>query len=194
MDVKRANETYQDFVISKYDERYISHFPHKIEYLPMDIMTVEKGVDCERQLIMDLELPSSIIDTLFEYYTSNNLSTYKPSIEGLLIVNRFLSKENQFKRKLASQSEIDIYTKSFNFSELFPIPNFCRLKPSLLGQTECHLSSDFEIFIIESKPDKLINEELTVSEYMPVGWKNGFSRGVSISKSKKKIIYWFVFW
>ena len=35
IDVYRANEGYQENVIKKYDQKYIDHFPKKIEYLPV---------------------------------------------------------------------------------------------------------------------------------------------------------------
>ena len=55
------------------------------------------------------------------------------------------------------------------------------------------LAQDFSIYVYESKSGQYW-KGLGPLDYMPNGWKNGYTKGVCFSEKSKILIYWFVIW
>ncbi|MCG6191441.1 hypothetical protein [Maribellus maritimus] len=196
LDVYQANEDYQKDVINKYDSRFINHFPKKIERLPYSIgkRLLDSKNNQENALFFVSKYPQKIIDTLYQYFDSCAVRKYVPSQKDLLIVNRFTNNENWGLKRKAKLSEIRHYTDEVDYGDKLPIPNFYNDR-YINGSTECHLSPDFKLFVIEAKSGKFFPDSLlTTGKYMPKDWENGFSRGIGISKESRKVVYWFLSW
>lgn len=97
-----------------------------------------------------------------------------------------------------------IIYKSINKDSIYyyPIPYFELNDMSMIGvktedvyseNTACGLSEDFEIYVLDSKPGNYWNG-LKPLDYMPEGWKNGYSKGICINEKSNFAIYWFVVW
>lgn len=82
-----------------------------------------------------------------------------------------------------------------------PIPYFESIKnPSnkftnnLFSSTsESGLEKGFTFYVLDYKPGKFW-EGLKDLDYMPVGAKNGYSRGLAFNRESKVIVYWFIVW
>lgn len=65
------------------------------------------------------------------------------------------------------------------------------------SETASRLSTDFEILVIDFKPQKVIkinSGEQENFQVLPNGWEHGYSRGFAASNSKQIIIYWIIAW
>lgn len=58
---------------------------------------------------------------------------------------------------------------------------------------ESGLSDDFTIYLLDSNPG-IYWKGLNGLDYMPDGWKNGYSKGICINEKTKTVIYWVVIW
>ncbi|MDA3881275.1 MAG: hypothetical protein PF436_12870 [Prolixibacteraceae bacterium] len=189
-----ANEEYKSEILSVYDNKYINHFPDKIDSEPVSFGGRIKNAHTEHSVFFITKYPQRVVDTLYQYYQLNSAHQYKASQKNLLVVNRFTSENNWYKKKIASASEIKYYTQEVDYEDRLPIPNFWD-RSYIIGETECNLNSDFELFVIEAKPGKYFTDSLlTQGTYMPKEWEHGFSRGIGISKGSRKVVYWFVYW
>lgn len=89
-----------------------------------------------------------------------------------------------------------------NNKNYFPIPYFesqdllstnGNVKGVYSDQTNSGLSDAFIVYVYDFQAGKFW-DGLKPLDYMPNGWKNGYSKGVALNKSKNVIIYWFVVW
>lgn len=130
---------------------------------------------------------------ILKFFEDTSLASYKPNDSCLLIVNRFINRDNYYSKKSFESEEQRIVNRNTCEGSL-PIPNFWH-NPYTTEETSCKLPDDFKIFVLNAKPGKLLDSVyLPQREYMPPEWKNGFSNGVAISSEKQVIIYWLVVW
>lgn len=55
------------------------------------------------------------------------------------------------------------------------------------------LSKNFDIYVIDSKSGNYW-KGLEPLDYMPNGWKNGYSKGICVNKKERVVIYWLIIW
>lgn len=55
------------------------------------------------------------------------------------------------------------------------------------------LSKNFDIYVIDSKSGNYW-KGLEPLDYMPKGWKNGYSKGICVNKKERVVIYWLIIW
>lgn len=55
------------------------------------------------------------------------------------------------------------------------------------------LSKNFDIYVIDSKSGNYW-KGLKPLDYMPNGWKNGYSKGICVNKKERVVIYWLIIW
>ncbi len=89
--------------------------------------------------------------------------------------------------------KITYSTFDINGVMYYPVPEFGFDDNSSVELDLCGLPSDFTIYIIEAKPEKL-RERSSLASIMPQGWKNGYTKGVCISKKRNAVIYWGAAW
>lgn len=186
--LKNVDKKYQEIKTNFSD--LIEHFPAKLDtnYL-YDRWTIDPME--EFSLELGYKFSADKYETLFHMY-ENRISEYNTTDTCLLILNRYNTKDNYQYIKL-SDIDTNLISRDCYFG-LFPIPNF---STSIFysEETDCHLPPDFNIIVLDSKPGEFLEiEKLTKGIFMPVEWKNGFSRGVAISKMKQVIIYWTIIW
>lgn len=60
-------------------------------------------------------------------------------------------------------------------------------------ETPSGLSKEFVIYVFDFKTGNYW-QGLKPLDYLPEGWKNGYSKGIAINEVKNVLIYWFVVW
>ena len=106
--------------------------------------------------------------------------------------------------ELSDGEKMEIEKKCYD--DKFPIPNFYEFSYNAENETiwqfdesviktECKLPVDYEIFVLEAKKGKFVNDSLLSEEtMMPKSWEHGLSKGVAIDKANSIIIYWLNIW
>lgn len=115
------------------------------------------------------------------------LTEYKPDDPYLVYLNPFRIKE-----KLNARS-IRYETLNINGKMYYPLPDFDFEGLPSDELSLCGLPSDFTIYVLDAKPEKLIDDNSLVG-IMPDGWGNGYSKGICISKQRNMVIYWGAAW
>lgn len=131
-----------------------------------------------------------------EVYPENYLTKYNADDSLLITIKReTVIRWDQTKKVLYN----DIFV---NEKPYYPIPFFEEFDLSRLkvnnesvysNETISGLSKDFCIYILDSKSGHYW-DGLKPLYYMPEGWKNGYTKGLSINNKKKITIYWFILW
>lgn len=99
---------------------------------------------------------------------------------------------DRIKKKLKAE-RVAYSTLDINGVMYYPVPEFDFNGDPDMELNLCGLPSDFTIYIIEAKPEKL-REKSDLARIMPQGWENGYTKGVCISKQHNSVIYWGATW
>jgi hypothetical protein len=79
-------------------------------------------------------------------------------------------------------------------SIIYPIPEFAIYEYSSDNEEMKNLD-DCEIVVLDCKEGNFTNEEaIEPNEEMPLGWKNGYSRGLTFNSRNQTIQYWLIIW
>jgi hypothetical protein len=120
------------------------------------------------------------------------IGKYNSSDSCLLVIDRFLSTSKYYKVENTDYDKRLIERPCY--TGLFPVPNFWH-NDFTTNETECKLPDDFVLYVIDAKQGKYLKEELLTSGwFMPKQWKNGYSKGLAMSRKRNIIIYWLVIW
>jgi hypothetical protein len=80
-----------------------------------------------------------------------------------------------------------------NQKNCYPLPNYSRWAHSFFPDEK--LPKDMRFYIIDAKAGEYLPKNLlTKGGGLPKEWKNGYSRGIAISKKTNTVIYWLVVW
>lgn len=124
----------------------------------------------------------------FENLTSSYKGIYNPDDSCLLIIRRF---GLNYKEKYQSYSD-SLLTVCNRLS--LPIPNFEYLNQSF-NIVSYLLPDDFTLYVIDAEPGVFIDTTcLSQGLGLPEYWKNGFSKGIAVSKKREAIVYWLDVW
>lgn len=197
------NNTVEELVLSELNKKYnnalvffgknkVDHFPVKIEDKNSsftDSFSPELG---NLELVLLNYFESSYASHIISEFEEKSISIYNATDSCLLVVNRFVSRDDYYEVK-PTKSELKLVDRDC-YSDFLPIPNFWH-SDYTTEETSCKLPEDFKIYVIEAKSGKHFEEKyLTDGRFMPSKWKNGYSKGVAISKKRKVIIYWLIIW
>lgn len=174
---------------SFYKDNFVNHFPKKLD---SNYITYTECVSPEGGL-MRLDLICKLGKSGYDIFRDSSKAIYLPGDTCLLIANRFANNKNYSYNILLSHEDSLKISRVCYQNEL-PVPNFWS-NDYTTDSTDCKLPKDFEIFVLDAKPGKFLDDKyLTDGRYMPKEWKNGYSRGVAISKKRDVIIYWLIIW
>lgn len=189
---KKINAKYQLYK-SYYKQSFINHFPIDIQSLPVTITVDTNAIPDPVRFMLCQKLDRDEFDTITNYLNTHSRIKYQANESCLLVVDRFTTKENRHLRNKYKYVDKNQISRDC-YKDKLPIPNFFD-SDYLSDKTESRLPKDFTIYVLEAKSGKYWDEtHLTKGKYMPEGWKNGYSKGVAISKKKDVIIYWFIIW
>lgn len=190
-----ANRDYQK-ELKEMPSFLVAHFPKEINRLPISsLITTDTTSQCICYMLFEFGK-----DKVFEFKKQMGkkyLAKYKSSDTCLTII-KSESTRSMFGDN-TSYNNICINNKYY-----YPLPffeTFDNSRPEDVVKTEdiysnntkCGLSRDFLIYILDSKPGHYW-KGLYPLDYMPVYWKNGYSKGVCINEKKGIIIYWGLIW
>lgn len=78
-----------------------------------------------------------------------------------------------------------------------PIPNFPKIineSKLIIPQNKIDIN-DLDIYILNGSPGRFIDSALlTFGEGLPKEWRNGYTKGIAISRKGINAIYWFEIW
>lgn len=179
---------------SEFRAELIRHFPKDIENLPSEIVNA-KDISSNNVSFMLYEYNANAkeIDSVSSSIQQESIAKYNSKDLCLLIINRFVtpkSYNDMADTEIKDSTEInrDCY------KNLYPIPNFINYN-SPNENSDLRLTGNFDIYVIEAKSGNYFKEfNLLPNPQMPPKWKNGYSRGIAISKDKNTLIYWASVW
>lgn len=190
------NQSRYDINLEKFPEKFVTHFPKTINYPYTSLITTDTTSRCIYYIRYEIE--TDIESKLKIILKDKEDIKYKANNSNLITIKT--------SSDLYWESLPKIYYKDISVDGkiYYPIPYFSKLDDSGLGmefdknqvfseKTTSGLSSNFTIYILESHPGNFW-KGLYPLDYMPEGWKNGFSRGIAVSQKDNIIIYWFVAW
>jgi hypothetical protein len=190
--LQRANNDYSRFK-NKFDESLISHFPKNITHIEnfvsynTDIKRNNVGLYLVERNLLDKE----IINLEKQLADSNFRAKYTSQDSCLLKVNRFETFES-----IENNKPVEIDTTLVNkvcYKNRLPVPSF--MDYSIENKTIFWKKENFVTYVIEAKSGNYFNEfDLQPDEQMPKEWKNGYSKGISINREKRTVIYWSIIW
>jgi|WetSurMetagenome_2_1015567.scaffolds.fasta_scaffold28972_3 hypothetical protein len=124
----------------------------------------------------------------FESSPPNIKSVIHSSDSCLLIIQRFGMNE---KEKYSVYTD-SLFMRCKCFS--YPIPDFTILN-KCMNKNFYLLPDDFTLYVIDAKPG-IFMDSLCLSKGLglPKEWKNGYSKGIAVSKKRSAIIYWLDVW
>ncbi len=187
--IRYLNAMY-DNDLSLFDNKLIDHFPDKVDSTQINYYASYPPTAREVSCYLEKKITTNEYDNLMDHYSSVSKEILIPS-DSLLVINRF-----DGMGKLSNYKLTDLERKIIEASSSYslPVPNFWRSQFSS-DKTPCHLSNSFKLYIIDAKKGKYLADScLTKGEHMPSDWKNGFSKGIAISKDSLAAIYWIVVW
>ena len=190
----RISEVNRDYIseLNHYPKFLVSHFPSEIKTLPIVNYVINDTTnDCILYMLIEkmddetCHIQDSLNKVALTKYIANDFNIVTIKSEGLL----------------KWHPEKVVYYESLNrgVGVYYPIPYFETMehysltKDIFSGNTKSGLTDGMIIYIIDSKPGKYW-KGLKPNKYMPVGWKNGYSKGICLSAQKGILIYWFIVW
>ncbi len=169
----------------------VNHFPEKVDSTNI---TFTEGLSPDLgnlEFISINKIGDKLPETI-KYFQNKAIAIYNANDSCLLIVNRFANRNNYYKIKL-SKSDFKLIDLNC-YRNKFPVPNFWH-NDFTTEKTYCRLPKDFKLYVLEAKSGQFFDKKyLTDGQFMPNEWKNGYSKGVAISKKRNVIIYWVIVW
>lgn len=163
-------------VVSKYPIELIAHFPFEFKSGGQFIAVTPAGAYAYDMafLCLSVDHDSTEIQEIKRKLKKVNAKEFSPNDTSLIIVG----------------DTVD-YSKR---NDGVPIPSFYSYEKDF-GLNSVRLENDFTIYILESKSGEYIDKEyLTKDNKFPPNWKNGFSRGLAINDTEKRVLYWLTIW
>jgi len=186
--IKQIDKEYQERK-TFFNKEFVNHFPARLDsnYITFtDCVSPEVGPLTLRLInkIDKSEDINKLIDGAIAKFVAND--------SCMLIINRFATRDRFYKIKL-SNKEQKLINRNCYIGKI-PIPNFWDSK-IISDSTESRLPADFIIYVLDSKAGRFVSSDLlTDGSFMPDVWKNGFSKGIAVSKKRKIVIYWVDIW
>lgn len=182
--------------VQKSYENELSQFPKfVIDFFPSNITTpyaISKNIDTTSNCIYyQLYLFNADVSQLNHRY----IASYKPDDKQLITIKRNILFEWDKAEKIyynSIQKNQKTYYPIIYFEEINLLAEMNQ-KLIFSSNSESGLGPNFSIRVYDSKPG-IFWKGLKPQDYMPVDWKNGYSKGVCISDKDKVVIYWFVIW
>lgn len=182
-----------------FDKEYTSFFPENVDNVQTKTFTILSKRDTSNNntalILYEYGITNKLLLEVLENAQKTSIAQYNTKDTCLLVVNRFETRESNELAKPAIITDSSSINRSCYDGKL-PIPNFIDYggyNPNRVGI----LDSSFTIYVFESKAFTSWGNsiyKMQPNPQMPDNWKNGYSKGVAISKSKNIIIYWLVMW
>lgn len=191
--LKKVNSDYSRFK-SKFDESLINHFPKKVTHIVNFVIckTNIKKNDIGLYLVESKLSDEEIKNLEKQIDDSHFVAKYTSKDTCLLKINSFETFESLENYKVVEIIDTTLVNKPC-YKDKHPIPNFWDY--SIERKVNFWKDENFTIYVYNAKSGNFSkNFELQSNPQMPIEWKNGYSKGVALSKEKRTIIYWCAIW
>ena len=180
-----------------FEKEFVDHFPAKrvlsatstSSYSSKDEKKNDIGL-----LLYQYDVKPKEVDEVNDKFRKIAIAQYKSSDSCLLIVNRFESRQTNESREILKIDDKSLVNREC-YSSKYPVPNFVNYRQYNENRS-LRLDDTFVIYVLESK--KVVSWEkefgMKANPQMPDNWKNGYSKGVAVSKEQQIVIYWTVIW
>jgi len=169
-----------------FEESEIAHFP---KFLHSEVNSIESNLIFENNnvgfLLFEFEINESLLDSIITSTEKMNvIRKYHSNDSGLLYI---IPRSDDFTNPRHLSSNVD-YSNQLPVADL----NFYLRESEYFSN---YINNDFDIYVLEAKAEKLSKyAELPPNMNMSEKWRNGFSKGISISKKGKIVVYWTIIW
>lgn len=171
-----------------FDANNITHFPNALH---SKLNAMESSLSVENNnvgfLLFEFDVDERLLDSITKNVKQMNVvGLYRSSDRDLLyVIPGSIIPESPNLRRL--DTNID-YSSQLPVADL----DFYLGGDKYFGS---YLNNDFDIYVLEAKAGKLPKYvDLLPNMNMPEKWRNGISRGISISKKGKTVVYWTIIW
>ncbi|MNE65480.1 hypothetical protein D3C80_1609620 [compost metagenome] len=144
-------------------------------------------------MLYEYEVSDSYMKQIAEKIKGKYIAQYKPMDSCLLVVNRFETPDTYESSKRTKIIDSTLVDRPC-YQDLYPIPHFLDYK-YLTQPGPVWLNRNFTIYVLEAKPVNPYKKfAMSPDKQMPAKWKNGYSKGIAISKKDKTVIHWSIMW
>ena len=187
-----VNDDYFKFK-KNFNSELISHFPEKItSEKSFVVCNTDRKKNDINLIFTEIDLTKSELKDIENNIKGKYIAMYDFRDSCILKVNSFETietKENYIIIKNIDTSKIN----DICLSKKIPIPNF--IDNSIYYKYDFWKDESNVIYVFEAKSGNYFKEyDLKANLQMPEKWKNGYSKGIVINKSKKSVIYWSIIW
>jgi len=190
---ERSNSKYKS-AKKGFASELTSHFPDMLTTQPntfVDSKNLSKNDVCF--MLYEYNVDIEKIDSIINKIKNNQIAKYSSNDSCLIVINRFETVDTHQNRKDVKVTDSTKINRDC-YQGLYPIPNFIDYR-NVSSINDIKLDKDFDIYVFEAKSANNFKEfDLPPNFQMPDEWKNGYSKGIAISKEKKTVIYWSVIW
>jgi hypothetical protein len=185
---------------SKVNERYkndLRKFPSfLIDFFPSNLLdqyVSSMNVDTTSQCIFYQLYVFNPDKTVFNKFRA--IQEYNPNDSFLITIKRKTLFDWSYKEKNFYESINRNQRKYFPilFFEKIEMVNNLKKINIFSDVSESGLNKNFKIYVVESKTGNFWHG-LKPLDYMPTGFKNGYSKGFCVNEVDNVLIYWFVVW
>lgn len=191
-----GGEKYYQKYKKNFDKKFTDHFPAKSVFSALSadaFSSMEQKKNNFSLLLYQYDVKPEEVDEVNDKFRKAAIAQYKSSDSCLLIVNRFESKETEEDQKNPIIDSNLLIEKCY--ANKYPVPNFVNYR-QYNENRPLRLDDSFVIYVLESKKIGSWETEfgMKADPQMPDNWKNGYSKGVAVSKEQQIVIYWTVIW
>ncbi|KAF2335742.1 hypothetical protein [Flavobacterium daemonense] len=179
---------------NSFSRKLVDHFPKMLTSYPFQtVNSKNKSKSDVCFMLYEYEKDLRSIDSVVRSLEKKSLAKYSSNDSCLLIVNRFETLKTYKNREDVTIADSTKMNQDC-FKDLYPIPNFIEYEFAK-GKNEIYLENNFDIYVLEAKKGNCLREfKMMPNPQMPANWKNGYSKGIAVSRERKTLIYWSVIW
>lgn len=167
---------------AEFPQQFISQFPDTIA---SDLNGISTGYSPEKNnvyfFLYEYGKPVKEIDSIKKKVLDIAIATYSTIDTCLLVVN-----ENESPKAFKKLNEQCL--------NAYPVPLFNAYRYGNNNQMPTRLDESFKIYVLEADTTDVFNFKIKANEMVNHKWRNGYSKGVSVSEEKRTIIYWSIAW
>ncbi|PTS97572.1 hypothetical protein DBR11_16885, partial [Pedobacter sp. HMWF019] len=194
-----SNSSERDYqeAMGFFRKSFINHFPVKKNgsgnESSMFSAKSEKKNDFNL-LLYQYNVNQDTIYSVLKKIRDKAIAEYKPTDSCLLIVNRFETAGSKDSLEIPIITDSTLINRDC-YNKKYPVPNFIGSHQNIMNR-DFRLDDSFTIYVLDAKKVDSWGTEFALGPdpQMPNNWKNGYSKGVAISKKKQTVIYWTVIW
>lgn len=145
-------------------------------------------------LLYEYQVDTNEIDLILGRIKNKAIAKYNFLDSCVLIVNRFETESSKYSLETPIITDSTLINR-ICYDKKYPIPNFIGFHENDMNR-DSKLDNTFTIYVLDANRADSWGTEFAMepAPQMPNNWKNGYSKGIAISRKHQTIIYWTVIW